>query len=590
MSGIMATSPATPLVLIAATLVALLAAAAPAAEERVEWKLSGSDLALWRVSELGAEGDEEPPRPRPRAAMLGIYGYQIDRRGAARFPVHRIDEIPYDLALRVPVGKVREGSRSREIVVYDSIRDHAPLQLEVELEVVAEWDDRIRVEGSARAIEAPAFDRRLRPGQLHRTDALSATLTLVFDRAMGVVTSASVRQTSTISHRDPPQGADAPPPPTTASLALAFELERIREYAPDRLLPAIGSAIDRGVEHLRSSIHADGTYGAHGNYPDGETCLALLTLLVCGAERDDPFILELANRVRGFELTTTYEIGIALMAIEALHAPADEVTEVHAGRRALPLRRDVSVADLAWMEEKVGKLLAIADRKPEGLGWGYHLQERRPDLSNGQYAALGLLAAWRCGVSVPEDTWVELARGVFAHRPEGERAPLDLTRKGEEIPTTSAGRPVEARGFTYSRGASQPTASMTSGGICMLRIARDVLRLEKSRHSRGRLGKEIDKAVQGAWAWLGASWVIQRHAPWRGREWQLYYLYALERAGVLCSVEAVNGRDWYSEGAAWLVHTQEENGSWRDGGGGFHQTCFALLFLKRGTIPVTSGE
>ncbi|MHC4924244.1 MAG: DUF4159 domain-containing protein, partial [Planctomycetota bacterium] len=69
----------------------------------------------------------------------------------------------------------------------------------------------------------------------------------------------------------------------------------------------------------------------------------------------------------------------------------------------------------------------------------------------------------------------------------------------------------------------------------------------------------------------------------------LYYLYALERAGMLAGVEWMGEHDWYGVGAEHLMATQKEDGSWKDERRPATGTCFALLFLKKGTIPVRRG-
>ena len=74
------------------------------------------------------------------------------------------------------------------------------------------------------------------------------------------------------------------------------------------------------------------------------------------------------------------------------------------------------------------------------------------------------------------------------------------------------------------------------------------------------------------------------------RAWLERVLVDLERAGVLCGLRKIDGRDWYAEGAAWLVSTQDADGSWKAGGGAVHRTCFALLFLRRGTVPVLTED
>ena len=68
--------------------------------------------------------------------------------------------------------------------------------------------------------------------------------------------------------------------------------------------------------------------------------------------------------------------------------------------------------------------------------------------------------------------------------------------------------------------------------------------------------------------------------------WDLYYLYAVERAAILDRVKRVNNRDWYFEGAAYLLDRQRRSGGWDRPDSDTVDTCFALLFLKRATIPL----
>jgi hypothetical protein len=53
----------------------------------------------------------------------------------------------------------------------------------------------------------------------------------------------------------------------------------------------------------------------------------------------------------------------------------------------------------------------------------------------------------------------------------------------------------------------------------------------------------------------------------------------------------VGGKDWYFEGATQLIARQRKNGSWNEGGRlDIVETCFALLFLKRATAPITPSS
>ncbi|MBI4568795.1 MAG: hypothetical protein HY719_10400 [Planctomycetes bacterium] len=67
-----------------------------------------------------------------------------------------------------------------------------------------------------------------------------------------------------------------------------------------------------------------------------------------------------------------------------------------------------------------------------------------------------------------------------------------------------------------------------------------------------------------------------------------YYLYAIERVGVIAGLDTLGGCDWYGVGARELLRLQDQEGGW----GSKKQeerlvnTCLALQFLRRSTPPV----
>jgi hypothetical protein len=68
----------------------------------------------------------------------------------------------------------------------------------------------------------------------------------------------------------------------------------------------------------------------------------------------------------------------------------------------------------------------------------------------------------------------------------------------------------------------------------------------------------------------------------------LYFLWSVERVGVLYNVRTIGDKDWYRWGAEILVANQQRDGYWARGG--YHgadatiDTCLALLFLKRANL------
>ena len=78
------------------------------------------------------------------------------------------------------------------------------------------------------------------------------------------------------------------------------------------------------------------------------------------------------------------------------------------------------------------------------------------------------------------------------------------------------------------------------------------------------------------------------------KQFQYYYLYALERVGMLYGTESIGPHEWYPEGANYLLGGQRANGSWADPAEAYFaeqepvwSTCYAILFLKRATRPLT---
>jgi hypothetical protein len=106
-----------------------------------------------------------------------------------------------------------------------------------------------------------------------------------------------------------------------------------------------------------------------------------------------------------------------------------------------------------------------------------------------------------------------------------------------------------------------------------------------------------DAAVQRGLALLGQ--VLHGNAPPQGKgkgrqrflaggnlgDRDFYFLWSLERVGVIYGLEKIGGVDWYEFGSDELVAAQHANGSWGKGAGGSEvDTAFALLFLARSNL------
>lgn len=298
----------------------------------------------------------------------------------------------------------------------------------------------------------------------------------------------------------------------------------------------IDRAIERGTVFLRETWEAehgtDRPGGARVASRSGERALVGYTLLKAGRSHDDPAVQQIVAGLAFEEIDQTYDVACTLLLLEAQDARAHR----------------------AWIAELAGKLLEWQ----HDVGWGY---PSGGDLSNTQYGALGLWAASRAGVAIPPEAWRRLSSAVARYG----------TKRG---------------GFTYASDVDGgATGSMTAAGIGTLALCEMQLALAGTLEpaEEWSLQEERGRALE----WLAGVFSVTTNP---GGGWTHYWLYGLERMAAFGGLERIGGRDWYGEGAGWLVATQGERGAW---GGERVTTCFAVLFLARAALaslaPSTGG-
>ena len=294
----------------------------------------------------------------------------------------------------------------------------------------------------------------------------------------------------------------------------------------------IDAAIERGKTYLLRSQNPAGHWSwRSGGVRSGVTALVTYALLKSGVAGHDPAVLDAVAEFESLPPQRTYDTSIAIMALAAHDA-------------ALHLERIQILAD-ALIDWQHGD-------------WGY---PGGGDLSNTQYAALGLWSAERAGAEVPRRVWSELAQALRAYRNQDG-------------------------GFAYSTGSDAATGSMTAAGIGTLAICAD--RLAGAGLSDPKRKQRLREAIDEGVAWLERRFSVSKNPVSGG--WLYYYLYGLERVGGLTGLNFIGEHDWYAEGARELLERQKPDGSWSDGTlaeGEVVSTAFALLFLKRATRPVS---
>ena len=297
----------------------------------------------------------------------------------------------------------------------------------------------------------------------------------------------------------------------------------------------VSTAIARGVAFLRSSQHGDGHWEyQNDNYNPGTTALGVLALRAAEVALDDPAVQSgLAFLLTHQEARNhqTYQYACMMMAL----ASCD--------RRRY---RQLVSRYAAWL---CGTQLSNGMWSYDGRGRG--------DNSNTQFAVLGLKAAIDCGVELP---------------------PVVLRRIDAHFRHTQ----LRDGGWSYTRGG-QATGSMTTAGLTALYVTGALLaepRKDCGKHRR-------DTSIERGLAWISKNWSVERNPGRGGQTWHYYYLYGIERVGVLSALRRLGGHDWFREGADFLVRSQQPNGSW---GNGPLDTTFALLFLAKGRAPVVINK
>jgi len=410
---------------------------------------------------------------------------------------------------------------------------------------------------------------------------------------------------------------------------------------------AVDKAVKKGVVWLLKHRNKDGSFSGiyHNSYGPGETALVLLALLKGGLSAKDPAIRAGFAWLCKNKPRYNYSAAITIMAIEALFAPSeeqclqqaksyDDLLRRRARRMKPPLRKllqhclDLIVAS----QTKTGFFTYASGRQSTG------------DLSNTQYSLLGLFSAWRMGVRVPREPVLKVCEALIkAQEPQGPQVnwfPVpaadfsfrklqslqkDFYRRLKGIPEKERARSkttvvldpyrdfsgergkMFARGWGYTyvdfakldpkrRSSYLPRGSMTTAGVAGLVIAKALL--ENTRFWSKRLARTVNRGIRDGCAWLAKHFSVTANPGLSSSSHLHYYLYGLERAGVLALVLRFGSHHWYAEGAKRLISTQNSDGSWGSSGGvkrgnkmvcALHDTCFAILFLKRGTVPICGG-
>ncbi len=390
----------------------------------------------------------------------------------------------------------------------------------------------------------------------------------------------------------PEMPPDAPPLPKLppASLSAAEQLK-------------VDRAIADGVWYLRDTARPDGGWGPNNAEDNvGFACLPALALLECGVPPSDPVIQNAARAVRaGLEhLPPRYENYQRSLAILFLDRLGEERDRELIQYLTLALMLSQHPTEGAWTyggpapeRKRVPQLLRILkdptdtyasgtpsksdvqlfkefrDEKQFMPAWrklaldGRSFEPRAWDNSNTQFAILALWVAQRHGVAV------ERSIALVEHHFRTTQLALGVDPEGHNLNLEGSWY------YDRSRNSSR-WPSMTCSGLLGLAAAHGAAKAPKEKNQRPL----DDPAIQKGLAMLARE--IDRKDEVRPPDY--YFLWSLERVGVLFNLTKIDGKDWYAWGCKILLPLQK-NGGWSDGGyygsNPALDTAFVLLFLKR---------
>jgi hypothetical protein len=327
---------------------------------------------------------------------------------------------------------------------------------------------------------------------------------------------------------------------------------RSERLAPARRPPAnaaIELSIERGVRYLLALQQPDGSWmGPDWTiYPVGMTALGAYTLMHCGLRPDHPAVKAAMSYISMHDPIRTYDIGCVLMAYRQAGEPyPKEKVKVLVKRLIVAIGSGSSANPSFW-------------GYPHGHGYP-HDKSPHYDLSNTQYALLGLRAAIAMGEKVSNQVLEEVAKDLLEY--QGEYG-----------------------SFIYQgKTGGTPSSSMVAAGMTCLLVCRD--ELAKAKGYEG-LVRRIESGLLKGEDWFRNNWSVEANLevprnPQPNGRWYYYYVYGLERVGSIWNRRQIGGHDWYAEGAAAILKRQGPKGEWAsEYGESDSNTCFALLFATR---------
>ena len=326
----------------------------------------------------------------------------------------------------------------------------------------------------------------------------------------------------------------------------------------------VTAARARGVKFLKQQQKSDGSWAFTG-HDVGITALCTIALIENGVALNDPGVQKGYEYVKknSDSLTTTYDLSLVIVLLSRFGDRRDKGQIKGFAARLIAGQMDSG----GWHYTCPGQKLD-AEKVLKDPSSGPKPKEGYGDNSCTQFAVLGLWVASRSGVNVDRTLAKVAQRFIKTQADDGGWAYI-----------------AEVEGKKAGSGESMTGAGLFCLAVAQANQIREANKSGKKTEGPAAEGKSLLENPVFAKGFKRTGDFVKGLGPGSAR----YFLWSVERVGVLLGLEQIGEVDWFQRGADGLLKTQTEEGGWPSAWvdadkAGLTDTCFALLFLRKANL------
>ena len=377
----------------------------------------------------------------------------------------------------------------------------------------------------------------------------------------------------------------------------------------------------KGVEYLKSRQSKDGSW-EFKSHPVGITALCTIALIENGVPLTDAHVQGGYNYVKdnSSNLKSTYDLALAVVLLSRIGDRRDKPRIRLLAARLVAGQNETGgwTYTCPQVDTEVLESPAKLPRPKEGFG----------DNSCTQFAVLGLWVASRTGLNIDRTLAVVARRFIATQHEDGGWGYAAEKKTDVAAPAAGADAAAAAAAAAANKppvatkpaaGATKPGdgkeapkanipettptgASMTGAGLFCLAVAeatriRNVRKAEKRSETTtpATTSETKEEEAQTATSLLENP-IFARgfkrtgdFVKGIGQGSPRYFMWSVERVGVLLGVEEMGGVNWFQRGSSALIKSQLETGGWPTAWpetdmDGLSDTAFAVLFLRKANL------